>query len=219
MFKELLKNKKMIGIFAIVIIFLLFVRRGGIRRAVENFENEGNVIDTIMNSFDTTGQKFNDVFTKIDATDVTFGKKIKSSKNIETTRDIKSKSAFLTGSAVIDGDVRAKRVVIEGQTLSKTDIMKIKSLKNIAGYAIDGGGSTHLLFEGYHKLHGSQKFDAWSNDKWDIIYIFKGWDFTAWKDYNKKSQMGTFKNTNEDAKRWKPDGNRLSEYEVKWVGY
>lgn len=228
MFTELLKNKKMIAIFVFIILFLLFVQQGGMRTTIENFEN-GNTIDTIMNSFDMTGQKFNDVFTKIDANTISIGKNISTNKNIETSADINAKNLSLTGSANITGNIstgnistsniNTKDLKIGNATLGETELKKLKSLKNIAGYALDGSGSTHLLFEGYHKLSGGAKFDAWSNNKWDKIYIFKGWKITAWKDNNKKNKMGEVHNKDQDAQGWGLTSNVLSEYEVVWAGY
>jgi len=95
----------------------------------------------------------------------------------------------------------------------------MKSLKNIAGFAIDGSGSTYLLFEGYHKLHSKNKFDGWSNDKWDHLYLFKGWKITVWKNSNKGSIMKEVENKNEDTKKVDLQNDKASEYEITWVDY
>ena len=77
MIKELYNNQKNILIFISIIVFLIFVRKGGMKRTMENFEN-GNVIDTVLNGFDMTGQKFNNIFSNISAGHV------KINKNLET---------------------------------------------------------------------------------------------------------------------------------------
>ena len=74
MFKELYNNKKVVLIFVLIIVFLIFVKEGGMKKTIENFENSGNVIDTITNSFDMTGQKFNDVFSSISTNSVKINK-------------------------------------------------------------------------------------------------------------------------------------------------
>jgi len=75
MIKELYNNQKNILIFISIIVFLIFVRKGGMKRVVENFEN-GNVIDTVLNSYDMTGQKFNSIFSNISAGHVKINKNL-----------------------------------------------------------------------------------------------------------------------------------------------
>ena len=227
MFKELYKNKKKILIFVLIIVFLIFVREGGMKKTIENFENSGNVIDTIVNGYDMTSQKFNDVFTQINGNEIKMNKNINTKGKITAGGDIKAGNGKVNIGA--NGTIYTRNLNVSNYiesvggdnkaSLSKTDIKKMKSLKNIAGFAINGDGSTFLLFEGYHKLHGGAKHDAWSNDKWDIIYLFKGWNIQIWKDGNKNSLMNNVNNKNEDVKKIDISNDRASEYEVKWIDY
>ena len=144
-----------------------------------------------------------------------------------TNKNIKSGSKItLNANGIITTDkltITDKIVSVGGDTkaeLTKTDIKKMKSLKMIAGYAIDGGGSTHLLFEGgWHNL-SSGKFNAWSNDNWDVIYIFKGWKVQVSEHSNGGGWKKDMVNKNEDVKKMDNfSDNKVSSYKVTWVDY
>ena len=191
-------------------------------RISENFEN-ANLID-VINGLDVQDQKLNDIITKSSTTEVTFNKNIVTNKNIKASGHISSGKDIVLNS---NGTIKAKNFLITdkiasvgGDTkaeLTKTDIKKMKSLKMIAGYAINGDGTTHLLFEGYHKLH-ENKFQ-WAHDRWDTIYIFKGWKVQTWDDAKKGKQISNTENKNEDVKMVDVQNDKISEYEVTWVDY
>lgn len=120
-----------------------------------------------------------------------------------------------------------KQIHINGQiaTYGKDgidDTRKLKSLSRIGGFAIDGGGTTMMLEGGTHKLYGGSKYDAWTNDRWDLVYIFKGWKFEAWehadKDDNKLINNET-NNTNYVKKIDLKKNNKASLCRLTWVGY
>ena len=113
------------------------------------------------------------------------------------------------------------RPIQETDCLNKDDLKKLKAVSHQAGYAIDGGGSTHLLFEGYHKLHNGDTFDANSNDKWDRLYVNRGWKIVVWDHGNKTGFKQQIEN-NDSFTPLKMDllhKNSVSEYQAIWIGY
>jgi hypothetical protein len=93
------------------------------------------------------------------------------------------------------------------------------------GFAIDGEGTTMLLFEGEHKLTDNAKYDAWTNNTWDMIFLYKGWKFSAWDNQNKEGKTIEVINKSEDVKKIHLNhtdpkiGNEISYYELKWIGF
>lgn len=216
---NLYNYEKLVVIIIIIIIIFLCLKKKGL---LERFENDGNVIDTLLNSYDTTDKKFNNMVDNIDSKTVTFGKNIVSKGNIVTQGDLKvGENSTITkaGNMYLKGHIKSVNND-KGAALNSTDIKKMKSLKSIAGYAIDGQKSTHLLFEGgWHSLH-SGTYDAWSKDSWDRVYLFKGWKGQFAEDTGGKGKIDTFENKNENVKKFTPNGgNKTSSYKITWVDY
>ena len=113
---DLYKYEKIAVIIVIIIIIFLCLKKKGL---LERFENKGNVIDTLLNSYDTTDQKFNNLTDKIDLNTVTFGKNITTSKNVNANTIIAS------------GDVKSGGVTVGG---NGTIYAKHLSLSNIVTY-------------------------------------------------------------------------------------
>ena len=70
MLKQLIKQKNLIIMFGIIVIFLIFVKNKGFKKITERFEN-ANLID-IINGIDIQDQKLNNMVSKIDTNTVTF---------------------------------------------------------------------------------------------------------------------------------------------------
>jgi hypothetical protein len=69
------------------------------------------------------------------------------------------------------------------ETEVEIDIQKISTAKTIAGYGVNGDGSTIILVDSnnvYQKLFGNEAYGADSagtyvNDTWNFVYVLKGW--------------------------------------------
>lgn len=143
-----------------------------------------------------------------------------------------SKNSKIKGKNTDDTDFEFNfnEVVLLKKTLSDltnkiNDIdMRIYSHKKCGGFAIDGEGTTMLLFEGYWHLGGTgdlneiRKFDAWTNQKWDVAYLYKGWAVDFYTDINKLGRKISYINKDSDVLRCEV-GNAASSYELKWVGF
>ncbi len=152
--------------------------------------------------------------------------------NIRSTGKITGNvTGNLTGN--VAGDVSGSNINISklciGKTcIDETDLQKVASNKKCAGFAVDGTGTTMLLYEGYWKLYdgnneNERRFDAWTSDAWDVVYIFKGWKIQFWAD-EKSGKNIIVENKTDDIPKGKwlnNDGltNQVSSYEATWVGY
>ena len=108
-----------------------------------------------------------------------------------------------------------------GSTTLTEDILKrIINQQSYAGFAIDGDGSTMPLYEGSHSLYGDAQFNAWTNDKWDVIYINRGWRITLWWHAlgDKQAAVGENRSSNVPTKLGLP-ANEVSSYKAEWIGY
>lgn len=142
MFEFLYNNEKLVVIIIIIVIIYLCLKKKGM---LERFENEGNVIDTLLNSYNTTDKKFNNMVDSITLNDVIFGKNIKTNKylnvgeGIDVGGDIVSKGEIktssnitATGKITASGDIKGKRLCIGGTCLNEdhlkllTDGFKMK---------------------------------------------------------------------------------------------
>ena len=119
-----------------------------------------------------------------------------------------------------DGVLTNKKLCIGSTCFHETDLKKMKSLRMMGGFAIDGGGSTMMLEEGgWHNLYSNAKYDSWTNDRWDRIFIYRGWKVEVAKNGNGEGNYKVFTNTNENVKKCIIDGNQVSSYKLTWVGY
>ena len=98
------------------------------------------------------------------------------------------------------------------------DTRRLKSLSRTGGFAINGHGTTMMLEEGEYWLHNSHKYDAWTGDNWDVIYLYKGWKLETWH-HNIDSQVSNTTNTNEYVKKVDVANDTISSYRLTWVGY
>lgn len=201
----------------------------------ENFEN------SLVTNLQTQINLFKDIFNNVNSTTV------KSLKNFELnnievnnikTNTIKVgdkemiesdfqkimsiKDVFSVGGNIVKSskDFIFNTLQIGKQVISGTDLRKLNSLKNIAGYAVDGDGTTHLLFEGgWYELYNGEKFDAWSNDRWDFVYLFRGWKGEFAQHGKGSGSVWREENKNEDVKKIKIGANQVSSYKITWVDY
>ncbi len=119
------------------------------------------------------------------------------------------------GTVVIPGNLKV------GSTVITEDILKrIINQQQYAGFAVDGGGTTMPLYEGTYKLYDNDLFDAWTNDKWDVIYINRGWKITLWHHGvgDSKAAEGENRKSNVPIKLILP-ANSVSSYRAEWIGY
>ena len=137
-------------------------------------------------------------------------------KPICFTADVESNTsgALNDGSGIKFGD----------QEINETKMKKLEHLKMLAGFAINGEGTTFPLYEGDFKLMGSDWADAYTQDKWDYIYINRGWKVTVFE--HEKDSDGGWKMTEQNVdtllpKRWLLDGrgDAVSRYKAEWIGY
>jgi hypothetical protein len=130
------------------------------------------------------------------------------------------------GGLNIYGNINTNGALKIGNTNLTEDILKrIINQQQYAGFAIDGEGSTMPLFEGSYNLHGDARygdaqFNAWTNDRWDVIYINRGWRITLWHHEigNDKAAVGENKNSYVPKKLDIPN-NKVSSYKAEWIGY
>ena len=136
---------------------------------------------------------------------------------------------------VIGAQTTTVKLCIGTTCITETDLQKIASNKKYAGFAVDGGGTTMLLYEGFWILYGGnndneRRFDAWVGDNLDVAYINKGWKIQFWSDNKSGNTVITENKTDDIPKRvWFLDhnfavgvgtvGNGVSSYEATWVGY
>lgn len=139
-------------------------------------------------------------------------------KQICLTADVQSNesNALNNGSGIKFGD----------QEINETKWKKIDPMRGWAGWAIDGRGSTSLIFEGSYLITSDGWGDSdWINDTWDLVYVNKGWEIQLWKDSASGSGSGTTttcKNTTDDLPKRFGLGdlvNQVSFVKATWVGY
>jgi len=116
-----------------------------------------------------------------------------------------------------------------GTTISTSGEIKGKlATPAIAGYAVDGLGSTILLEEGgwWDLAKNNGKYNVWSNDAWDRIYLFRGWKLEFSEnhhDHNGGGRKETHENKTEKVKMINPEKtnmhHHISSYKATWVGF
>ena len=119
-----------------------------------------------------------------------------------------------------NGDLMAKKICVGNTCISEDTLKRVINQQYYAGFAIDGEGTTMPLYEGSYNLFGGAQFDAWTNDKWDFIYINRGWRITLWDNEVGNGQPfgGENRGSNVPIKVGIP-GNRISSYRAEWIGY
>jgi hypothetical protein len=118
------------------------------------------------------------------------------------------------------------KLCIKGTCFDENDLKKMKSLRHNGGFAIDGEGSTFPLEEGgIYNLgnwkSNNKKYDAWSNDQWDMAYLYRGWRVEFWEHYEGRD-LGTvwkYENKTVDVKKCDMPNDTISSYRLTWIGY
>ncbi len=214
---DYIKKNKDIFLVGILIIVLVCIQYRD--RLKEGFES------TVANSVSTIETKFNQAFGVINADNVIMNQSLTVKKDIKTDGEILAKGHIRTNRNVYGKNIKASSMFYmddngKNLTLTKEELKKIKSRLDLAGYAVDGGGSTHLLFsDDWQNLYNGAQMDAWSNNKWDKIYLFKGWKGEFAKDGNGNGTMWTFQNKDKKIQQFTPQGNQISSYKITWIGY
>lgn len=134
---------------------------------------------------------------------------------------------YVAGNLNIEGagsSLRTDNLCIGNTCINEQDLKKMKSSVAIAGYIIDGDGTTHLVFEGEHYLtyhENGEAFWGWINDRVDNAYALKGWKITfyehglsgkSWVIYNNNRSVGALMPP-------RGDWNKISSYKAEWIGY
>ena len=217
MYKYLDKLKIITIIIILLYIFFRFINKQ------ENFslDEKKSLIDglKIQNSL------FNSIFVKVDKKNVTMDKNLMISNHIKsnslsTNNLTVNKNLSVKKDLSVMNNIKGKDLVLGRERINETDLKKFKSIAHLAGYAVDGDKTTHLLFEGgWHKLYGGGKFDSWANDRWDDAWIFRGWRLEMAEHGYGKGKIWKIDNKNEDVKRLGNLRNKPSSYRVTWIGY
>lgn len=198
-------NKNVINKYIMIYLFLtILFLLGYLSKYQENFTDSAENIFTKLKN--TTLDKINDIFLNITNTQIVTDKKI----TIDTlnAKNLKTDNIKLNNSNLCIGKT----------CLSETDLLKYASMKQIAGYAIDGKGSTYLLRAGFHNLNYSNE-SGYNHKKYDIIQIFKGWEIKIWGAGKIMEKI----NVTKDSMKWRLKSNKLenkvTQYSALWVGY
>jgi len=219
LFNNLKPSQKIeFGIF-IVILFLILIIDFSDKHDRENFQNKENFegdktfFDSALNSYNTTNNLVKDIFPNVDSSNATVN------KNLTVNGNLKSNNV-ITNNVSANDTLKSSKVIIGNTTLYETDLKKMMSTRKIAGYAVSGRETTHLLFEGgWYNLYKGAKFDAWSNDSWDVAYVFRGWKLEVAEHGNGKGYIWRKSNTEEDVKKLGWFSRKPSSYKVTWIGY
>ena len=226
----MINNKKLLILFLLVLvnIFLFFYNN------IENFENT-EIVDMIK----TNTGLFKQVFSKITNDEINTNKNIVTSKNINAKNaNIIDKITVPTISGTtISGSTIKSTNDINGKNLNITEYIKIGNtnlnsdfLKRLYSWTklgcitIDGEGSTHILSEGKNTFRNNGLYDAWTDNRIDVIFLLKGWKITLYDGSDYKGRQYTIENKTNDIKRVNLDAtelkkNKASSYYLRWVGY
>ena len=214
---DYIKKNRDLFLVGLLILTLVCIQYRG--RLKEGFES------TVANSVSTIEQKFNQAFGVINAENVIMNQNLTVKKNINADGEVVAKGHIKTSKNVYAKNIKATDMFYmpdgdKNLTLTKEELKKIKSRLDLAGYAVDGGGSTHLLFaDGWQNLYDGAKMDAWSNDSWDMIYLFKGWKGEFAEHGSGKGWVKKYENKDRKLQKFQPPGDRISSYKVTWISY
>lgn len=142
-----------------------------------------------------------------------------SSKNLCFKRTDQTKNICLTSN---DTD-KNYSLTLGNTVLDESSLKKQKHLDLLAGWGIDGGGTTLPLYVGKYTFLDNEWGSAFTENTLDLVYVNKGFKITLWRDIYTGTQA-TFENTNSDLpKRFAlQDYNLLntpSSAEAVWIGY
>jgi len=127
----------------------------------------------------------------------------------------------VNGNQYASGYIKSNsKLCIKGTCIDENDLKKMKSSRMIGGYAIDGGGSTFMFEEGgWYNLYSGAKYDAWSNDAWDMAYLYRGWKLELAEHGNGGGGKQVWKNKDRNVLKCDTHNNWGSSYKLTWVGY
>ena len=142
---------------------------------------------------------------------------IRGNTNIDGTTRLGGNTEIV-GNANITGELKIGNTVLNENT-----IKRLLTQQKVAGWAIDGDGTTTILYEGQYNLW-EEPFNMWVNDRWDAIYIYRGWKITTYKEgvgnlprsetYNADSFIPI-----KFSLDVRGDANNVSSYKAEWIGY
>jgi hypothetical protein len=144
-------------------------------------------------------------------------------------------SASTLSASTLSANTSTNNKLCIGSTcIEENDLKKLLPYKTCAGFAIDGLGSTMLLYEGTWNLEGTKsndgngRFNGWTQRLWDQAYIYKGWKCRF---FRQDPQILTFLGDLENKTDLIPqvlnfyysrDNNKENQttyYTAEWVGY
>jgi hypothetical protein len=142
-----------------------------------------------------------------------------SSKNLCFKRNDQTKNICLTSN---DTD-KNYSLTLGNTVLDETSLKKQKHLDLLAGFAVDGTGTTFPIYIGKYKLFNSDWGDAYTNDSWDIIYVNKGFKITVWQHEYTGTQAVLENKDSDIPKRFNLSNsslvNQVSTVQAEWIGY
>jgi len=180
----------------------------------EKFENTDGILDKIMNSYSRLETKFDTIY---DGDTIKFHSKLNAPNAYINALAADNFTAL--NQVTANNKITTPQVNIADTTLDKEYLQRLNSITKFGGFAVDGGGSTYLLFEGFHTLENQTKWGWWSEDKWNLLYIFKGWNIKVYWDRDESNLMMEDTNTGEDAKLVNLNDDAASAYRLTFVGY
>jgi hypothetical protein len=233
--KILKENFKLILIICLSLILLI--------NETENFTTT-QALDAVI----ATEKKVNEMVSKVDGSHVRFPKKVVLDKGLAMGSLKMAPGNWLdygievpAGKKVgihapgngtmelhVDNTIKTAKICLGGTCIDENDLQMMKSGRIIGGYVLNGDGTTHLLEEGgiynlYKWESNNKKYDAWSNDRWDIGYIYKGWKADFWQHYKGyKHGLGklySYENKKHNVMKCDMPNDTVSSYKLTWVGY
>lgn len=224
-----------LGLAVIIAVLVISINRSLLKeRIVEDFDNTGNVIDTIINTTTATQEYMESVFSKVTNTDLFLTKTlntkaIKAGGDISTTGNL-TVGGKLTGSSgtlsmgnLSTDTITLNNISTSGLKIDNTMLKKLASQASVGGFAINGDGTTIPLMEGEWNLSDKGPMDAWTNDKWDTVHIYKGWRISVANNSNMGGGTKTVQNKTDVLQKYSLRDygldNKVSSYTMTWIGY
>ena len=145
-------------------------------------------------------------------------------KNVYCDKEIRGNTMFTETDMTVSRNLNVGGELKIGNTIiNENTIKRLLAQQSIAGWAVDGAQGRTLLYEGEYNLWDtSSRFDRWTNDNWDNIYVNRGWRIRVWDDYvNGAVQIVDATNKNDfiPTKHDLTVANKASGYKAEWVGY
>jgi hypothetical protein len=139
-------------------------------------------------------------------------------------------SSTISASTISASTSTTNKLCIGSTCLEENDLKKLLPYKTCAGFAVDGLGTTMLLYEGTWDVAGidtslDARFNAWTGNVWDCAYINKGWKCRFFKrgDKNSLVYITELENKTELIPRrvsfYGGAENTVTFYIADWVGY